>query len=72
MMLYSKMSESENQESSNGVHDLDVRILSAGLAAANEEPSVQNAVQRLAGSAVILTTRPPAKSLARLKSSCIT
>ena len=55
------MSESENLASSNGVHNLDVKILSAGLAAANEEPSVLYADLRPAGSAVILTTRPLAK-----------
>ena len=61
MMLYSRMSELENQVSLNGVHDLDVRTRSAGLAAANEKPSVRNAVQLLAGSAVIPTTRLLAK-----------
>ena len=61
MMLYSKMSELVSQASSSGVHDLDARILSAGLAAVKEEPFVMNAVQRPAGSAVIPTTRPLVK-----------
>ena len=71
MMLYSKMSELESRASSSGVHDLDARILSAGLAAVKEEPFVMNAVHIPAGSAAILTTRPIVKWQVKLACFCI-
>ena len=55
------MCESENQVSLNGAHYLGVKTLSAGLAAAKEKPYAMNAVQQLAGSVVIHTTRLLAK-----------